>query len=166
MHSGHFVEELDVSPVVALMEFNLAPLATRRDIAMMGLLFRMARGHAPPQFSRIIRQCLHEPFPRCLRQGERHNLQMHDPIDGTHSRMMGRSCLSLIYTFNMLPQSVLDLKTASAFQRCLQNAVKLAAEREIADWPCFLRAGVRAMNAPSLQSFFDAPRSAQGGSSC
>ena len=37
-----FLEELDIAEDVALLEFHLAPLSARRDIAILGLLHKMA----------------------------------------------------------------------------------------------------------------------------
>ena len=45
-----FLRRLGVEPMEALMEFRLAPLATRRDIAMLGLVHRAALKQGPPQF--------------------------------------------------------------------------------------------------------------------
>ena len=45
-----FLQKLGIAPLEALMEFNLAPLATRRDIAMLGLVHRAALRKGPPQF--------------------------------------------------------------------------------------------------------------------
>ena len=45
-----FLQKLGIAPLEALMEFNLAPLATRRDIAMLGLVHRAVLRKGPPQF--------------------------------------------------------------------------------------------------------------------
>ena len=42
------LDELVFFAVTAFMEFNFAPLTTRRDIAMIGLLCRINHGLAPP----------------------------------------------------------------------------------------------------------------------
>ena len=149
-----FLDELGVSVVTAFMEFNLAPLTTRRDIAMMGLLYRITHGLAPPQFSQVIRLASREPFPRCLRPGSRNNLQLHDPIDGTRTGMMGRSVLGMVYSFNMLPQAVVDAKTVSASQRCLQQGVRHAARTGALRWEGVLRNGVKSMPIKTYHELF------------
>jgi hypothetical protein len=150
-----FVIELGISSREALLELNLAPLSTRRDIAMLGLLHRISSGKAPPQFSKFIFPGSSLHFPRDLRhQAGRHNRQFHDPIDGTQSRMMERSLFGAIYTFNMLPQSVVDAKTTSRFQHELQNAVKALARTQHPEWDTLLRTGVRNMSGARFQSCF------------
>ena len=150
-----FLEELGISSDAALIEFNLAPLPVRRDIAMMGLLHRIAHNRAPPQFSKLVRLAAHEPFPRCLRPGGRHSMQFIDILDGTHSKMMGRSCLRLIYGWNMLPAALVDTKSASSFQRVLQQAVKRAAKSGLANWTSLLLHGARSMTLATYHSWFD-----------
>ena len=152
-----FLAEIDLSAGQALMDFGLAPLQTRRDIAMMGLLFRIAKGRAPPQFNSVIRRAEAAPFPRNLRQpAAQHNLQFHDPIDGTAPRMMERSVLGLIYSFNMLPASMLELDSTNVFQRRLQTAVKRAYSDGFVEWGAVLRKGVRENSLRGYQQLFDA----------
>ena len=42
-----FLEQIGMSPETALIEHSLAPLGMRRDIAMLGLLHKIALGSAP-----------------------------------------------------------------------------------------------------------------------
>ena len=44
-----FLNELSISDEEALLHFNLAPLETRRDIAMLGLIHRASLGAGPQQ---------------------------------------------------------------------------------------------------------------------
>ena len=46
----NFLNEIGLTPETALLQYNLSPLRTRRDIAMLGLIFRVAKGLAPLQF--------------------------------------------------------------------------------------------------------------------
>ena len=46
----NFLKKLVIPELTALMEFRLAPLTTRRDIAMLGLVHRAALKEGPPQF--------------------------------------------------------------------------------------------------------------------
>ena len=43
-----FLKDTAVSEVIALVKFHLAPLSTRRDVAMLGLIYRTALGKRPP----------------------------------------------------------------------------------------------------------------------
>ena len=56
-----FLKEVGLSAEEALLSFNLAPLSSRRDIAMMGVIHRASMGQGPPQlheFSAGPRQVL------------------------------------------------------------------------------------------------------------
>ena len=150
-----FLEEMGLSSECALLDFKLAPLTTRRDIAMMGLLQRVARGVAPPQLSSVICRENTATFPRCLRGPSlRHNSQLQDPIDGTHSNMMERSVLGLVYPYNCLPQKVIVSKSISIFQRTLQAAVKRVARDRVNNWQYLIRAAIKEMSITSFQNMF------------
>ena len=45
-----FLKDVGVDEITALSEFNLAPLAMRRDVAMLGLIHRTVLGKGPVQF--------------------------------------------------------------------------------------------------------------------
>ena len=62
-----FAREIGLSEDVAFMEFNVAPLGLRRDIGMLGLLFKIATGQAHPAFSDL--------FPRLFRPAVNFNLR-------------------------------------------------------------------------------------------
>ena len=46
-----FLREMGMTQEEALVNFRLAPLQTRRDIAMLGVIHRAVIGCGPPQFS-------------------------------------------------------------------------------------------------------------------
>ena len=150
-----FLGEVGLTAATALTVFNLAPLSTRRDIAMSGLLFRIAHGKAPPQFQSLIHRVEALPFPRNLRNpSTQHSLQFYDPVDGSESKMLARSVFGLIYAFNMLPAHVVESSSVSIFQRRLQDAVKRAQAQDIPEWEAVLRAGVRRLSLKAYQGLF------------
>jgi len=51
-----FLQELGITREAALMDFNLAPLSMRRDIALLGLLHRTAIGEGPAQFKELFKR--------------------------------------------------------------------------------------------------------------
>ena len=87
------LQDLNLSPEVALLDYRLAPLKYRRDMALLGLIHRICTKQAPPQFLEFIR-----PRPIDAVDGPRqwrldscaHSRQMLDLIDGRHSRAMER----------------------------------------------------------------------------
>ena len=109
-----FLKDIGIDEVTALVEFNLAPLCTRRDIAMLGLIHRTALGKGPQHFQ--------DHFKR-----ERHAKALHDPRSGSTSPLIKRSALGLVAIYNMLPPSLLAAKSVPAFQKSLQQvAAKFA----------------------------------------
>ena len=151
-----FLEELSLSPLVALCDYNLAPLCTRRDISMMGLLHRVTLGDAPVQF----RSFIYPAKPGAQNRGwaytfERHGKQLHDPIDGTASRMMERSVLGLIYSYNALPAQVVKYTSTKTFQCCLQKGVRACARAGSPNWQTHLKLGARAHGITFFRKFFE-----------
>ena len=51
---SRFLNQLHISSLDALMNFNLAPLDTRRAIAMLGVIHRAARRDGPNHFHRFF----------------------------------------------------------------------------------------------------------------
>ena len=150
-----FLSIMEVSNETALFELKLAPLQARRDIALLGLIHRVVLGLAPPQFSAFVRPAGRLMFPRSYRAMDlRHTRQLHDPTCGVESRMLQRSFLRLIYTYNVLPQHVVDKVTVRSFQGALQAAVARAAGVGIRRWDVLLHAGVRNLTVCTFQSLF------------
>ena len=68
-----FLRELGISAEDALMHFNLAPLKSRRDIAMLGVLRRTVLGKGPDHFLQFFK--VSEAERQCTRSGRaRHNI--------------------------------------------------------------------------------------------
>ena len=88
---------------------SLAPLATRRDIAMLGLIQRTILGKGPSRFS---------AFVHCDAQNSR---KLIDPRRTCKCPLISRSALGLVTIYNMLPNSVTCEKSVSVFQKGLQD---------------------------------------------
>ena len=153
-----FLDELEISQTQALQDYNLAPLETRRDIAMLGFLHKIVLGKAHPRLSDFIFPERRPAFPRSYRQPAlRHDRQLHDPVDASATGAMKRSLFGLIYVYNLLPQSVVDACSIAAFQAKLQRGIKKAASQNTPGWETLLQAGVRNMGVATFQQFFEAP---------
>ena len=102
------------------MDFNLAPLATRRDIAMLGLLHRAAIGEGPSQFR--------EHFKR-----RPNSLQLEDILATQQaSALMKRSIWGQVKVYNSL-RGALQCSTVKDFQWMLQERAKRVAAKNLAD---------------------------------
>ena len=151
-----FLRAIGFTELEALRRFKLAPLPARRDISMLGLLYRIAHGLAPSSLSALF------PFrgactlPTSLR-GERHNLQSLDFIErGGHTDVYKRSCYGLVTIWNMLPIEVAHAKSVKICQRCVQDALlKLAQKRDSQlNWAHFFSRNTRIMPAYMFQRLF------------
>ena len=152
------LDELGLTAAEALLHYNLAPLTTRRDISMLGLLHRAATGLAPHALQDVLPlqgSTAGGNFSRGWAfAGSRHNRQLQDYVDGTHSRILERSAYGLVYSYNSLPQTVVDARSLTTFQRRLQNAVKRSCRMNVANWNTLLRDGVRQLGHLGFQSCF------------
>ena len=116
-----FLKDVVIDEVTALAEFHLAPLATRRDIAMLGLIHRTALSKGPPQFKEFFKR-------------QPHGKALHDPRKDSTAPLFKRSALGLVAIYNMLPPSVLAAKSVSVFQRGLQECVVKFATTGFPQW--------------------------------
>ena len=125
----------------ALVSFNLAPLSSRRDMAMLGLIHRSALGDGPPQFQQFFQPAAPPPHTHHTRYQARarHRRQLADPIDGTHTEYLKRSVFGLIKVYNDLPPEIADCTTVQAFQAGLQQRLRGLAAQEMFRWELAFR---------------------------
>ena len=118
-----FLSDVGVDEITALMEFNLAPLRTRRDIAMLGMLHRAKLGLGPPQFRELFKPC----------QG---GYQLRDAYEGSgRTALIRRSVWGLVAVYNRLGSGAQSIKTVADFQRYLQERLKnLIAKGYVVQW--------------------------------
>ena len=127
----NFLQQLGISQVDALVHFRLAPLRTRRDIAMLGLIHRSVLGRGPPQFLDLfVREAR-----RCRSRRNWHSKQLRDPRDSAHLDILARSGLGLVRVYNILPQEVVDTSSVQRFQSVLQRLPLTRAREGCHNWP-------------------------------
>ena len=142
-----FCKEVGLDPGDALWYFNLAPLQTRRDVALLGLVHRTVLGLSPPQFSHWFFAAPDAGHSyRTRLQAARHTRQLYDYLQGDHTELLRRSLLGLPRVYNSLPQETVDQRTVSGFQRKLQEQVKGKLQRGEENWENCLN-----LRAPSLR---------------
>ena len=116
-----FLRDAGVDEVTALMQFNLAPLRMRRDIAMLGMLHRSALGEGPPQLRRLFKRA----------PG---GFQLLDPYSGrSQPPLIRRSAWGLLPVYNRLGSSAQSIATVADFQKYLQERVKKLLQRGFTD---------------------------------
>ena len=124
-----FLDHLSVSSRDALLKLNLAPLTTRRDIAMLGLLHRIRLGTAPACLANLFPFRSNPIYSYGRRDGPpRHQHQSDDPVSAQSPLYMKRSVFGLLRVYNGLAPDTVELQTVKSFQRKLQNLVKDATE--------------------------------------
>ena len=114
-------DDANLDKVTALIEFSLAPLIMRRDIAMLGMIHRAAFGEGPPQLRQMFRRRLG-------------SYMLEDPYAATgRSPLVRRSAWGLVPVYNRLGSGAQSILTVKDFQAYLQVRVKRLIERHGAD---------------------------------
>jgi len=121
------LEKLGLSLSDGLLNFNLTPLGMRRDIAMLGILFKVAHGIGPLPIRKLFSLRLATLEQHGFLNRLRHTKQIMDPVAFNHPVMIKRSIFGLIRIWNALPQIAIDAKTVKIFQRYLQDDAKKSA---------------------------------------
>ena len=130
-----FLRALDCTELDALMHFNLAPLAARRDIAMLGIVHRAVLGKGPEHFRRFFKPAHRGPLTVLTRgAARRHEKQLDDPRKGNFPELLRRSALGLVAVYNLLPAEVVAERTVPDFQKQLQLLLKKRATANCEDW--------------------------------
>ena len=148
-----FLRGVGLSSDEALLQHNLAPLRTRRDLAMLGLLHRCALEEAPPQLLEFFpREALREKQATTRLHARRHSLQLLDRLAGQRTCPLHRSLFGLVAVYNLLPPASVrsDVKN---LQRHLQELLKTRCAAGQDNWEHLCgRAGVGDLQALRLQS--------------
>ena len=120
-----FLRAVGLTEKEALLQYNLGPLQTRRDVALLGVIHRALLGEGPVHFQRWFFKATGEghSYETRLKTG-RHSKQLFDYLTGDHTELLRRSPLGLTKVYNQLPQRAVDKHTVKAFQKWLQKEVK------------------------------------------
>ena len=129
-----------MTSIDALNECHLAPLGSRRDIALLGLIHRSVLGRGPSHFQEFFR-----PDGAARQRGDRHRLQLVEFKDGHASDFalpgsrppdyINNSILGLVAIYNALPACIVErCATVSDFQKSLQEVLVARANAGAADW--------------------------------
>ena len=130
-----FLKAVDLNPANALLRFNLAPLQTRRDMAMLGAIHRTVLGEGPPHFQRWFVRVPRKDHGHNTRAQEKlHSKQLFDFLEQRDTELLRRSVLGLVRVYNRLPQEAVDKPSVKAFQRWLQDFVRGKAALKKRDW--------------------------------
>ena len=120
----------------ALMLWNLAPLATRRDVAMLGVVHRavLKKGLSHFQQFFVVKEEQATHWTREAARRERHGKQLKELPGAYCPELKRRSALGLVTVYNLLPAKVVAQTSVKDFQTELQNELKQRAARNEEDW--------------------------------
>ena len=131
----HFVKEINLTAEMAFIEYNLAPLSTRRDIAMLGLIFKCVHGQAHQDLQHLfpLSEMPAHGYPTRLKE-HRHEFQLKEDRVGTKHALLRRSVFGLTRVWNRLPREAVAAKTVTDMQKCLTSIVRAACRHGASDW--------------------------------
>ena len=153
-----FQREVGFSEIECLRNFRLAPLKSRRDMAMLGVLHKINLGIAPPQLQALFPKLGDiEELP--MRQRLRHWRPLHSKQVSTHanfssSNVLKRSLFGLVHCYNILPQHVVDASSVQLFQRKLQGGLLQHADLGAEDWQSLFSTGWKKLPRTVLDELF------------
>ena len=132
-----FAHHLNISDETLFLNYNLAPLCLRRDVAMVGLLYKCAYGRAHGDLQKLWPLKTVEDHSHAYEtryQDLRHDRQLRERMYAPRSDQMKNSVFGLVKIFNVLDQKCVDEKNVSLFQRALIEKARSACRSESAGW--------------------------------
>ena len=151
-----FLRAVGLSEVEALCNYRLAPLRTRRDIGILGMLHRVNLGQTSQQMRELFPPTGERDLVRSsLRSaGALRNRQLHDRIGNHMTTQLRRSILGMVQCYNALPQQFVDSKSVKVLQRHLQAAVASRASEGFGKWQSIFSVGCSYASVARFQAFF------------
>ena len=129
-----FLSELGLIRKDALFSFSLAPLNSRRDMAMLGVIHRSVLKKEPEQIHEFYELEPNSTHPTGRSSLRRHDKQLKTYRRGKFLETTAKSILGLIDIYNMLPQELVDIENVRAFQSKLQAILKKYAATDAPNW--------------------------------
>ena len=153
-----FLRELVLTEEEALCDYRLAPLCSRRDMAMLGALHKLNLGLGPSQLAELFPQLglVAEPELRKRLRHWRplHRRQLGTSATHTSSLTLKRSLFGLVHCYNALPQKAVDATSVKCFQRTLQRALCKLAAAHRPGWQTFYAGGWKRLPRTKLDELF------------
>ena len=153
-----FLRELACSETDALKNYRLAPLDSRRDMAMLAVLHKVNLGTAPAPLQELFppKAAVEDRFDRERLRGWRplHARQLHTECGFQSTDVLQGSLFGLAHCYNRLPPEVVAAKTVKEFQRRLQWALRKCSESGMHDWNLLYSSAWKRMSPRHFDSFF------------
>ena len=136
-----FLREVGLSEEQAPVEYRLAPLGARRQMAMMGLIHRISYGNVAPDLSASFLPARNRQAGMPTRTSEarrRYQFQV-SVVAGGRTEAYRRSAFGLATIWDMLLAAVVETPSAKLFQKQLQRALLSHLDSGIRGWQFFVR---------------------------
>ena len=133
--ASHFLKTIGLLLETTFLEFNLLPLHTRRDISMLGLMYKCAHGKAHKDLQALFpwMDASEHQYPTRF-QSQRHSLQLKEDRPGTKHALLRRSVFGLTRVWNRLTREAVKEDTVTKFQVKLTQLVRTSCRRSDIDW--------------------------------
>ena len=102
-----------MDPAEALLYFALAPLQTRRDISMLGLVHRAVRQSGPAHVRELFEVAPIQPRRHTRAAARAHGYQLLDKRPANYSEQAKWSALGLVPVYNMHPHDIPSIDDVS-----------------------------------------------------
>ena len=141
----HFLNEMNMDPVIAFLNYNLALLDLRRDIGMLGLLHKCRLGIAHPWLVSLFPSATVQPTGTRY-SDKRHDRQILERCKGKFLEMTRNSLFGLVRVYNFLPEHVVHCDTVKKFQKELTKMARIQCSAGSDKWmimfsPGYVRQG-------------------------
>ena len=127
-----FLHALNLSDGDAFLQYNLAPLRLRRDIAVLGFLHRIQLGEVHEDFAKLFPTEVHGHATNSRHNKRRHGRQFREIWGNTD--YFNRSVFSAVRVYNVLPEYVVTANSVQAFQSLLTKDAKFCCRVGRAKW--------------------------------
>ncbi len=123
---ARFLRGIGLAASDAFMTHNLAPLCLRRDIAMLGLLHKIALGEAHPAFEKLFPLDVKLATHQTRRVVNKNRLQFVNRCDGDQTSLMNKSVFACVRVYNKLPMYCGNAASVKDFQSLLTKDARFA----------------------------------------
>ena len=132
---SHFLKEIGVTEEEAFVRYNLAPLKARRDISMLGLLYKCVHKLAHQDLQKLFpRSSAPQHSYRTKFQAHRHPYQLEESRLGTKHALLRRSIFGLTRVWNRMPREVVGADSVTTMQKRATAMVRASCQQGDIYW--------------------------------
>ena len=128
------LQAVGISQTDALLHFRLAPLNSRRDMGMLGVIHRAVLGEGPDHFRKHFQAKVSCTRPEGRESTRRHGKQLETFRKGNFLDLVKNSILGLVDIYNILPTFIVEATTVKVFQTRLQRLMMEMAGNSSPSW--------------------------------